>query len=77
MAKESWVGLKKNMKNKLMEAKEKFLLMRRGIIETVNGQLKEIFNIEHSRHRSPINALVHMLSALFAYHLKDNKVSVF
>ncbi|WP_342271607.1 hypothetical protein [Candidatus Tisiphia endosymbiont of Parasteatoda lunata] len=32
-------------------------------------------NLEHTRHRSPINAFVHILSTLVGYSLKKNKPS--
>ena len=69
-------GLKKNMQNKLMNLKEKIMLRKRNIIETVFDYLKNKMNLEHTRHRSPINAFVHILSTLVAYSLKKNKPSV-
>ncbi|MGZ3666992.1 MAG: IS982 family transposase, partial [Ktedonobacterales bacterium] len=33
----------------------------------VNDQLKNICQIEHSRHRSPFNFLVHLFAGLTAY----------
>ncbi|KAA6303991.1 hypothetical protein EZS27_044366, partial [termite gut metagenome] len=48
-------GIKKNMKNRLMSVNDKILLRKRSIIETINGELKSICYIEHSRHRSPAN----------------------
>ena len=59
--------LKKNMKNKLMPMIDKLLLRKRALIETVNDQLKNICQIEHTRHRSKINFLVNLLAALIAY----------
>jgi hypothetical protein len=50
--------LRKNMKNKLLPLFDKLLLRKRAIIETVNDQLKNISQIEHSRHRSPFNFFV-------------------
>jgi hypothetical protein len=44
--------IKKNMKNRLMST----LLRKRVIIESVIDQLKNISQIEHTRHCSPINA---------------------
>ena len=44
--------IKKNMKNKLMSLTDKILLRKRAIIETVNDQLKNISQLEHTRHRS-------------------------
>lgn len=69
-------GIKKNMKNKLMDLKEKIMLRKRNLIETVFGYLKNTLNIEHTRHRSPINAFVNILAALVAYSLKKNKPSI-
>lgn len=40
-------GIKKNMQNKLMLLQEKILLRKRSIIETVNGVLKEDFQLSH------------------------------
>ncbi len=51
-------GIKSNMKNKLMSVFEKILLRKHAIIETVIDQLKNISQVEHSRHRSPTNFLV-------------------
>ncbi len=68
-------GIKKNMENKLMDLKEKILLRKRNLIETVFDYLKNKMALEHTRHRSPINAFVHILSTLVAYSLKKNKPS--
>jgi hypothetical protein len=67
--------IRSNMKNKLMEMFDKFLLKKRGTIESVINLLKNTFNIEHSRHRSPINFVVNLFAALFAYNLKPEKPS--
>jgi hypothetical protein len=48
-------GIKKNMKNKLLPIMDKVLLRKRVIIETIIDQLKNISDIEHSRHRSSNN----------------------
>jgi len=63
--------LKKNMKNKLIPLTDKLLLRKRSIIETVNDLLKNSCHIEHSRHRSPINFLVNLLSSLIGYSYRD------
>lgn len=52
------------MKNELMDINDKFLLRKRAIIETVNDQLKNISQIEHTRHRSSVNFLINLLSDL-------------
>jgi hypothetical protein len=68
--------LKSNMKNKLMVMADKLLLRKRSIIETINDQLKNISQIEHSRHRSPLNFLVNLVSGLIAYTHQPNKPSL-
>ena len=59
--------IKKNMKNRLMPLIDKILLRQRAIIESVNDQLKNISQIEHSRHRSPLNFMVNLVAGLVAY----------
>lgn len=68
--------LKKNMKNKLMNIKDKILLYKRSIVETIFGKVKQSGTFEHSRHRSPINAFCHILSALINYQLNPNKPQI-
>jgi hypothetical protein len=68
--------LKKNMKNKFVKNEDKMLLTKRGVIESVNDILKNICDIEHSRHRSPINAFINIFSGLIAYSFLDHKPSV-
>jgi len=53
--------VKKNMKNKLLPFVDKLLLRKRSIIETINDQLKNISQIEHTRHRSVSNFMVNLL----------------
>lgn len=69
-------GVRKNMKNKFMLLIDKILLRKRSIIETVNDQLKNISQIEHSRHRSIYNFMVNMLCGLIAYTLQPKKPSI-
>lgn len=68
--------MKKNMKNKLMHLNDKMWLKCRGVIESVIDLLKHICDIEHSRHRSPVNAMVNLLGGLSAYSFLDHKPSV-
>lgn len=68
--------LKGNMKNKLMPLIDKLLLRKRSLIETVNDQLKNISQIEHTRHRSIWNFMVNILGALAAYALQPKKPSL-
>ena len=65
--------LKSNMKNKFIELQDKVLLRKRSIIETINDQLKNISQLEHSRHRSPDNFLVNVLAAIAAYMHQPKK----
>lgn len=67
---------RKNMKNSLMGLLDKILLRKRPIIETVNDQLKNLCQIEHSRHRSPFNFLVNLVSGLIAYAYHPDKPSL-
>lgn len=67
---------RKNMKNSLMPLLDKILLRKRPIIETVNDQLKNICQIEHSRHRSPFNFLVNLVAGLVAYSYHPDKPSL-
>ena len=46
-------GIKRNMRNKLLPLMDKIMLRGRSIIETINDQLKNQEQIEHTRHRSP------------------------
>lgn len=59
--------LKSNMKGALMSVSDKLLLRKRAIIETINDELKNIAQVEHSRHRCFDNFIVNMLGALAAY----------
>jgi hypothetical protein len=65
------VGIRKGMKNHLMPLIEKLLLKKRFVAETVFDILKAQTNIQHTRHRSPANALVNILAALVAYSTKS------
>jgi len=73
---ELFTTLRSNMKQKLMSLKDKMLLRKRSLIETVNDQLKNISQIEHSRHRSVSNFLVNLLGGLAAYSHQEKKPSL-
>lgn len=68
--------LRKNMKNKLMLMTDRILLRRRAIVECIIDQLKNISQIEHSRHRSIQNFFVNVLCGLIAYCRKPTKPSL-
>jgi len=68
--------IKNKMKNSLMTLADKVLLRKRAIIETVNDQLKNSYQIEHSRHRSFGNFLTNLISGLIAYRFLPKKPSI-
>jgi hypothetical protein len=68
--------LRKKMRNRLMEVSDKLLLRKRAIIECINDQLKNICQVEHSRHRSPANFLINLLGGLIAYCQLPKKPSL-
>lgn len=67
---------KKKMKNRLVKLIDKILLRKRAVIESVNDHLKNICQIEHSRHRSPFNFLVNLIAGLAAYTYLPKKPSI-
>lgn len=69
-------GFRSNMKNRLMPLMDKLLLRKRAISETIIDQLKNISQIEHSRHRSPVNFLVNLICGLIAYCHQPKKPSL-
>lgn len=69
--------IRENMKNQFIEINDKVNLKKRGVIESVNDILMTVFDIEHTRHRSPINAIAHIFGALAAYCFYDCKPNVF
>jgi len=69
-------GIRANMKNALLPLMDKILLRKRAIIETIIDQLKNISQIEHSRHRSPANFLVNLICGLIAYCRQPKKPSL-
>lgn len=68
--------IRKNMKNKLMPLMDKILLRKRSIIETINDQLKNISQIEHTRHRSAAGFMLNVLGGLIAYTYQEKKPSL-
>ncbi len=65
--------IRKNMKTKKLTRIEKRLLKRRSLIETVFGELKELCQIEHSRHRSITGFVSNLLGGLIAYCWQPKK----
>lgn len=69
-------SIRNNMKNSLMELKDKILLRKRSVIETVNDELKNMCQIEHSRHRSFANFITNLISGLIAYSFFPKKPGI-
>jgi hypothetical protein len=69
-------GIRANMKNRLILLSDKLLLRKRYIIETINDQLKNQSQIEHSRHRSPVNFVVNVVAGLIAYMWQPKKPAI-
>jgi hypothetical protein len=59
--------LKKKMKNTLMSQTDKIILRHRALVESINDELKNIAQVEHSRHRSVANFLCNTFAAIAAY----------
>ena len=68
--------VRRKMKNRLVPLADRVLLRRRGLIESVIDQLKNIAQIEHSRHRSPANFAVNLMAGLIAYCHQPKKPSL-
>jgi transposase len=68
--------LRKNMRNQLLHLSDRLLLRKRALIESIFDQLKNVCQIEHSRHRSPYNFCVHLLAGLIAYCHQPKKPSL-
>jgi hypothetical protein len=68
--------IRKNMKNRLMPLEDKLLARKRSIIETINDQLKNISQVAHTRHRSPINFVINLVAGLIAYSFQPKKPSL-
>jgi Transposase DDE domain len=68
--------LKRGMRNRLMPLFDKIMLRKRAVIESVVDQLKNVSQIEHSRHRSVANCFVNLVAGLIAYTWREKKPSL-
>ncbi len=68
--------LKKNMKNSLVVMNDHILLRKRALVESVNDELKNICQIENSRHRSFNNFLANLIAGIAAYQFLPKKPSI-
>ena len=72
-ASSSWPNaIKRKIDNRLMPLFDKILTRKRSILETINDQLKNISQIVHTRHRSPINFLVNLIAGLLVYRFANS-----
>jgi transposase len=65
--------VRKNMKPVQHTPFDQALLKRRSLIETVFDELKNLCQVEHTRHRSHANFIVNLMSGIVAYCLMPNK----
>jgi hypothetical protein len=70
-------GIRAKMKNKFVNMHEKLLHKKRGMIEAVNDILMTVCDIDHTRHRSPFNFMVNLLSGLVSYTFFDKVPTIF
>ena len=69
-------GIRRNRKNCPLPILVNVLPRKRFIIGTLFGKLKSSMGLEHTRHRSPINAFVHILSCIAACVLAQPKIKM-
>jgi hypothetical protein len=68
--------IRKDMKNYLFELEDKLLMRKRSMIESVFNVLKNHMCLEHTRHRSPLNFLVHLLACVTAYSITKSTINL-
>ena len=69
-------GIRRDMKNCLLPLLDRILLRKRFLIETLFDKLKSGMGLQHTRHRSPANAFVHILSCVAACVLAQPKIEM-
>ncbi len=73
---ELFTKTRKNMKKQEISNKNRFLLSKRGIVETVIGSIKGFFSIISHRYKTPVNFFMNIISGLIAYDFKQNKPKI-
>jgi len=68
--------MRNNMKGGEIPLKDKLILRKRAVIESVNDELKNICQIEHTRHRSFTNFITNLIAGLLAYSFLPKKPSI-
>ncbi len=56
-----------------MSLYDRILLRKRALVETVNDLLKNVCQIEHTRHRSVNNFAINLIAGIIAYNLLPKK----
>lgn len=69
-------AVRRNMKQKALSNEEKLLLRKRSVIETVNDELKNICQVEHTRHPSVAGFILNIMGAIAAYSFFPKKPSI-
>jgi hypothetical protein len=69
-------GIRNNMKNSYMTSRDKILLRKRSVIETINDQFVNKTQVEHSRHRSFGNFITNLVATLITYSFQEKKPSI-
>jgi hypothetical protein len=69
--------IRNNMKNTLMPLSDKYWSKKRAVIESVNDLLMSVFDVDHTRHRNPWNAIIHAMAGIAAYSYYPKKPTVF
>src|SRR4029450_10897302 len=68
--------LRRPRKPRLMRLWDRLILRKRFLIETINDPLKNVSQIEHSRHRSLTGFMVNLVGGLIAYTFQPKKPSL-
>ena len=68
--------MRNNMKGGELPLSDKIMLRKRAVIESVNDELKNICQIEHTRHRSFTNFITNLIAGLLAYSFLPKKPAI-
>lgn len=68
--------MRNNMKGGEIPLTDRIMLRKRAVIESVNDELKNICQIEHTRHRSFTNFITNLIAGLLAYSFLPKKPAI-
>ncbi|KAA6327609.1 hypothetical protein EZS27_023418 [termite gut metagenome] len=68
--------VRSNMKERYRTLNDRIILRKRAIIESINDELKNSCQIEHSRHRSLNNFIANLISGIAAYCFLPKKPGI-